>query len=157
MVTDHHSLCWLTSLKDLTGRLGRWALELQEYDFPIVYKSGRKHQGADALSRCPLPLNTTAVPPDTNTTASIALISRETFLYEQRADPWINQIISHLNGTNPSNNQRFLIKLNNFLLLTECCFAEIMIHKVSVGFLSSLNTSDKKYYSIYTMTLLPAI
>lgn len=87
MVTDHHSLCWLTSLKDLAGRLGRWALKLQEYDFHIVYKSGRTHQDADALSRCPLPLNTTAVPPDTNTTASVAPISRETFPSEQRADP----------------------------------------------------------------------
>ena len=53
VLTDHISLKWLKSIKDANGRLGRWSLLLQPYDFEIKHKSGKKHGNADGLSRRP--------------------------------------------------------------------------------------------------------
>lgn len=38
---------------NLTGRLQRWALTLQEYEFVIEYRPGRTNVVADALSTAP--------------------------------------------------------------------------------------------------------
>eukprot|EP00741_Cyanophora_paradoxa_P016879 tig00020943_g16302.t1 len=51
--TDHHALQWLKSLDPTTGRLGRWSLLLQAYDFEIVYRPGKQNGGPDACSRLP--------------------------------------------------------------------------------------------------------
>ncbi|MES9881967.1 MAG: reverse transcriptase domain-containing protein [Sedimenticola sp.] len=50
--TDHQAL---TSLKTIQspGRLGRWAIFLQGYNYNVVHKAGKLHSNADALSRRP--------------------------------------------------------------------------------------------------------
>lgn len=51
VITDHASLCWLQNLKDPSGRLGRWALKLQQYNFSLIHRKGKLHVVPDALSR----------------------------------------------------------------------------------------------------------
>lgn len=51
VITDHHSLIWLNNLKNPTGRLARWAVRLQQYDFTILHRKGKDHVVPDLLSR----------------------------------------------------------------------------------------------------------
>ena len=52
--TDHSALRWLMETKDLTGRLARWSLKLQEFTFEVRYRPGAANANADALSRLPV-------------------------------------------------------------------------------------------------------
>ena len=54
IVTDHKPLTWMFRVKDPSSRLLRWRLLLEEYDYTIVYKAGKKNVNADALSRNPV-------------------------------------------------------------------------------------------------------
>ena len=53
LVTDHQPLRWLMTNDKLTGKLARWALILQEYDFDVVHKAGTAHLDTDGISRNP--------------------------------------------------------------------------------------------------------
>lgn len=56
VITDHQSLRWLHSIKSPAGRLARWSIFLQQYDFEIKYRKGALNRVADTLSRQPLSL-----------------------------------------------------------------------------------------------------
>lgn len=51
VITDHASLQWLMSQKDLTGRLARWSMKLSQFDFTIEHRKGTLNIVPDALSR----------------------------------------------------------------------------------------------------------
>jgi len=51
IVSDHKPLTWIMSVKDPGSRLLRWRIQLEEYDYEIVYKPGVQNSNADALSR----------------------------------------------------------------------------------------------------------
>jgi hypothetical protein len=49
--TDHDSLKYLVNKLDLSGRIARWILLLQEFNYEVVVKSGKANSNADYLSR----------------------------------------------------------------------------------------------------------
>ena len=51
--TDHGSLTWLRNIRELEGQVANWLEWIQEYDFNIVHRQGKKHCNANALSRVP--------------------------------------------------------------------------------------------------------
>jgi hypothetical protein len=51
VLTDYQALCWLQNTKHKSGRLLRWAMALQHYDFEVKHIKGKDNTGTDALSR----------------------------------------------------------------------------------------------------------
>ena len=51
MYTDHSALKYLVNKPVLGGRICRWLLLFQEYDFEVVVKPGCLNAGPDHLSR----------------------------------------------------------------------------------------------------------
>lgn len=49
--TDHMPLTWLFNVKDPGSRLIRWRIKLAEYQYEVIYKTGKSNTNADALSR----------------------------------------------------------------------------------------------------------
>jgi len=51
--TDHAALRWLRTMMDPVGQQARWLETLEEYQFEVEHRPGKKHSNADALSRRP--------------------------------------------------------------------------------------------------------
>lgn len=51
VVTDHNPLVYIRNSPIQNSRLLRWRLDLEEYDFYVVHKSGILYANADYLSR----------------------------------------------------------------------------------------------------------
>lgn len=88
VITDHWSLVWLQNLKDLKGRLARWAVRMQQFDFVIKHRKGKDHVVPDMLSRM-LP--------------KVDLINGDDF--GNISDPWyikMLKIVSELPGKYPT-------------------------------------------------------
>ena len=51
VVTDHQALKWLMNLNDPRGRLARWMMEIQEFNFDVEYAPGSALVVPDPLSQ----------------------------------------------------------------------------------------------------------
>ena len=51
--TDHAPLTWLRHTPEPIGQQARWLEVMEEYDFTVAHRPGKRHVNADALSRKP--------------------------------------------------------------------------------------------------------
>nr|PNR32308.1 hypothetical protein PHYPA_026434 [Physcomitrium patens] len=61
---DHDALKYLINKPQLSGRIARWVLLLQEFNFTVVVRSVKQHANADHLSRLSNILGNEPVPDD---------------------------------------------------------------------------------------------
>lgn len=113
--SDHSSLRWLMSRPNLSGRLARWSLRLQDFDFDIVHRPGTSNKVPDALSRNPVPscgaplevlpdyaiiggLDLRILPP-------VIFSDRENLRQMQLNDPVTGQLLGMLEGQDVRNSE----------------------------------------------------
>lgn len=85
IITDCAAVKNAVSKRDLNKRIGRWILDLQEYDFEILHRPGNRMTHVDALSRNPAIDNTRGV-------YATFLSEDDWILVAQEADPDVSSI-----------------------------------------------------------------
>ena len=58
---DHDALKYMVNKPQLSGQIARWVLLLQEFDFNVDVRPGKKHANADFLSRLSKDINPTSI------------------------------------------------------------------------------------------------
>lgn len=97
VLTDHYSLKWLNNLKDPTGRLARWAVRLQQFDYEIIHRKGKEHLLPDLLSR--------------STEEHVSLITVENNTVR---DPWYRELCEKIKNE-PDHFSRWKLEDGNLL------------------------------------------
>lgn len=104
LVTDHRPLTWIHRVKDPTSRLMKWRLNLEEYDYTVIFKSGTTNKNADALSRIFKRLCFTTSPKKPRKTMNLLLKYLPIKLYTKNLQSYMKPM------TPPKNFSLFRIK-----------------------------------------------
>ena len=149
--TDHGSLSWLMNVKDPTGCLVCWALQLQQYDFDILHRPGSSDANADALSRHsyssqPKPLQNSTSAPVVAIDNVVSSVQRLHTLQHQ--DPDLAAIIQYLEAAqlplDNSDARTLLLSIDSYYLDEN-------------GLLHHLwSPSKRRVTSIYSQVVIPS-
>jgi len=95
--TDHVALSWLRRTPEPMPQLARWLTLIEQYDYEVLHRIGKRHCNADGLSRIP-----EVAESDTDDSPKVNIVSRSVTvdspegmepplvresLLEQRTDP----------------------------------------------------------------------
>ena len=114
MVTDHKPLLGLFSVTKpipplASGRIQRWALIIQAYNFVLIHRSGKLLCTADALSRLPLAnsCDSTPVPADWTNLVNFldwSPVTSTTIKDETRKDPLLSKVLKYCESGWPDSS-----------------------------------------------------
>ena len=117
VISDHQPLSILNSVQEPRGRLGRWQIQLSEYDFDLKYKAGKSIPHADAMSRIPVDIvnniNDMEYIHDTNNDDGELLdgqLAVPKIKIAQQKDKWCSSVINYLRRQELPKNDDKLAK-----------------------------------------------
>ena len=97
VITDHYTLQWLHKTKKETGRLSRWAIQLQGYSYKVEHRKGKQNTNADALSRRDYPPESENTPADNEVPSGVFAVSRDNYETNECTEIKIQDEYPHLN------------------------------------------------------------
>ena len=120
------------NVKDATGRLARWALLLQQYNFVIIHRPGCQYGNADASSK--------RLYPTTNLNALQQSESETDKIREkQRKDPELSEIMDYFqNDVLPSSDAKAAIVFTSVRMAVYCVISIVARNVLVIVFLNLL-------------------
>nr|GFA89351.1 reverse transcriptase domain-containing protein [Tanacetum cinerariifolium] len=94
--TDHSALKYLFAKKDAKGRLLRWILLLQEFDFKVIDTRGAENYAADHLSRLVNPYENVFDPKEINETFPLESLNK--VAHKDPSTPWYADLANYHAG-----------------------------------------------------------
>ena len=130
--TDHAPLSFLNKhAAEPKGRLGRWAVQLSEFDFELRYRPGRENGNADCLSR--LPVTTIAAEPLAEEEGTEECISVGKIKSGQQKDEWCRSMIGYLRRNELPRGEdlqkRVVLEANRYLIRGDGVLTYLPSHK----------------------------
>ena len=126
IVTDNRALTWLHSVEP-KGRIARWIMKLQEFDFTISHRPGGANQNADALSRLNHQSETVQTVSGNSALSCVVNLLPDISLFDsQHADPHISKVIE-LKEQGFPRPPAFVWRSNNQLFTYWNCWSELFV------------------------------
>ena len=126
---DHSTFLYLVTKQELKGKLARWTLLLQEFEFNILHRPGVQHAIADYLGRLESGEEGTRVKDDfPNAQLFQVDIVVATKMGEDTTDTWIIEMTIFISiGLPPENmsldeRKRLAVRSQNFYLLNDTLY-----------------------------------